>query len=372
MRLGIFGGTFDPVHLGHLAAAEEAAQRFALAQALFVPAQRQPLKDAAPRASNADRLAMLQRAIAGNPRFAVSALELERPAPSYTVDTLRALHVNYGPGCELYFLIGIDAANVFDRWREPAAVLRLARLIVMSRSEEREPDWPMLRAIAPDAADRIDLLAVPDVDVSSRDLRRRVAAGEPIRYQVPESVREYIESHGLYRSEMHGVGVRTQALAVEPLVPGDREWVRRFVRERWGAETVAGHGAIYYPNELPGFVATQDGERVGLLTYQIAGRACEVVTIDSLRPATGIGTALIDAATAAARAAGCRRVWLITTNDNLNALRFYQKRGFVIAALRPNAIAAARTLKPEIPLLGHDAIPLRDEIELELALDDAR
>src|SRR5947209_4692483 len=118
MRLGIFGGTFDPIHLGHLAAAEEAAHRFELAQVLFVPAQHQPLKDEGPCASTAQRLAMLDLAIADNPRFAVSPLELERPAPSYTVDTLRALRARHGESCEMYFLIGIDAINVLDRWRE--------------------------------------------------------------------------------------------------------------------------------------------------------------------------------------------------------------------------------------------------------------
>jgi nicotinate-nucleotide adenylyltransferase len=201
VRLGVFGGTFDPVHLGHLAAAEEAAYWFALSTVLFVPAQRQPLKDAAPRASTADRVAMLERAVAGNPRFAVGTLELERPAPSYTVDTLRELHAMHGPDCELYFLVGIDAANALDRWREPAEILRLARLIVMSRSEAREPDWAMLRAIAPDAQERIATLAVPDVDVSSHDLRQRAATDQPIRYQVPDAVWEYIEARGLYRTE---------------------------------------------------------------------------------------------------------------------------------------------------------------------------
>jgi nicotinate-nucleotide adenylyltransferase len=201
VRLGVFGGTFDPVHLGHLAAAEEAAYRFDLSTILFVPAQHQPLKDAAPRASTAERVAMLERAVAGNPRFAVSTLELERPAPSYTVDTLRELRATHGPACELYFLVGIDAANALDRWREPAEILRLARLIVMSRSEAREPDWAMLRAIAPDAQERIATLAVPDVDVSSHDLRRRAATGQPIRYQVPDAVWEYIEERGLYRTE---------------------------------------------------------------------------------------------------------------------------------------------------------------------------
>ncbi len=201
MRLGVLGGTFDPVHLGHLAAAEEAAYRFDLERVLLLPARRQPLKDHEPWASDAQRLAMLRLAAEGNPRFAVSALELERPAPSYTVDTLRLLHESYGSSCELYFLLGIDAVNALDRWREPAALLRLARLVVMSRSDVREPDWALLQKISPDAADRVELLAVPDIDISSRELRRRVAANAPIRYQVPDAVWAYIEAHHLYSGE---------------------------------------------------------------------------------------------------------------------------------------------------------------------------
>lgn len=201
MRIGVFGGTFDPVHVGHLAAAEEAAQCLTLARVLFIPAQRQPLKEQAPGATATDRLAMLTAAVAGNPRFAVNDIELRRPAPSYTVETLRVLREQYGAEAELYLLLGIDAANTLHHWREPGAILRLARLVVMSRSEQRHPDWAMLLGIAPDAEQRIELLAVPDLDLSSRELRRRVAAGEPIRYQVVDTVRAYIERHGLYRPD---------------------------------------------------------------------------------------------------------------------------------------------------------------------------
>ncbi len=203
MRLGVFGGTFDPIHLGHLAAAEEAAYRLDLDPVLFVPAHHQPLKEQAPRVSDADRLAMVTLAIEGNPRFAVSTVELERPAPSYTVETLRHLRRTYGDaasGRELYFLLGIDSANTLDRWREPAALLGLARLVVMSRGKVPEPDWEMLRRIDPalPIRERVIALAVPDIDVSARDLRRRIGAGEPVRYQLPEPVRAYIEQHRLY------------------------------------------------------------------------------------------------------------------------------------------------------------------------------
>jgi len=208
MRIGILGGSFDPVHLGHLAAAEEAVYRFALDHVLLLPARLQPLKEGGPCADDGQRLAMLRLAVAGNPRLAVSTLELERPAPSYTVDTLRALRASLGVSAELYFLLGIDAVNALDRWREPAELPRLARLIVMSRGDVREPDWTTLRAVAPDARERIDLLTVPDIDISSRDLRQRVASGAPIRYQVPEAVWAYIEEQGLYQASTASAAAR--------------------------------------------------------------------------------------------------------------------------------------------------------------------
>jgi ribosomal protein S18 acetylase RimI-like enzyme len=158
------------------------------------------------------------------------------------------------------------------------------------------------------------------------------------------------------------------ALKIRPLSPADRDWATRHVAEHWGAEIVVAHGTLYHPAELLGFVAELDGKTVGLVTFHIAGDACEIVTLDSLRPDQGIGTALIEAVKAAADAAGCRRLWLITTNDNLHALGFYQKRGFQSAAVHPGAVNESRKLKPEIPLIGNDGIPIRDEIELEIVL----
>jgi len=127
---------------------------------------------------------------------------------------------------------------------------------------------------------------------------------------------------------------------------------------------------VYHPQDLPGFVAIQEGEKVGLVTYNIEGESCEVVTIDSIRPSSGVGTALIEAVRDIAIKSRCKRLWLITTNDNLNALRFYQKRGFVLVAVHRNALDVSRKLKPEISLIGDDGIPLRDEIELEMMLDN--
>jgi len=157
-------------------------------------------------------------------------------------------------------------------------------------------------------------------------------------------------------------------LNIRSLSPADCDWVKRHIAEHWGAEIVVAHGTIYHPAALPGFVAEMAGEVAGLVTFHIAGGACEIVTLDSLRPDQGIGTALIEAVKAAADAAGCRRLWLITTNDNLHALGFYQKRGFRLAAVHPGAVNESRKLKPEIPLIGNDGIPIRDEIELEIVL----
>jgi len=126
------------------------------------------------------------------------------------------------------------------------------------------------------------------------------------------------------------------------------------------------HGDIYYPHELSGFVALQNNFPVGLVTYHIAGQACEIVTLSSEQPGIGIGSALIEAVGEIARATGCRRLWLVTTNDNLHALGFYQKRGFLLVKIHRNAVEKSRQLKPLIPLYGMNGIPIRDEIELEM------
>jgi ribosomal protein S18 acetylase RimI-like enzyme len=147
----------------------------------------------------------------------------------------------------------------------------------------------------------------------------------------------------------------------------DRAWIRAFLTERWGEQVVV-HGTCYLPGELPGFVAIEEAAPVGLATYRTDDDACELVTLDSLREGRGIGSALVGAVIEQARLSACRRVWLVTTNDNLGALRFYQRRGFWLAALRPGAVDQARRLKPSIPLTGEHQIPIRDELELELHL----
>src|SRR6266480_5647996 len=160
-------------------------------------------------------------------------------------------------------------------------------------------------------------------------------------------------------------------ITIQPLNTADREWVSQFMLEHWGSNKVVSRWVVYYPQDLPGFVALHESEKVGLVTYNITGASCEIVTIDSIRPSSGVGSALIKAVRYIAINSGCKRLWLITTNDNMNALRFYQKRGLHIVAVYPDAIERSRKLKPSIPLVGNDGIPLRDELELEVSLESA-
>ena len=156
---------------------------------------------------------------------------------------------------------------------------------------------------------------------------------------------------------------------VRPVTETDIPWIKAWLNQHWGSERMVARGEIFYPADHAGFVALLEGEPAGLLTYRIVDQECEITALDSSKEGIGIGTTLIEAARQVAVEAGCRRLWLITTNDNLNALGFYQKRGFVLAAVYPNAMQHSRELKPEIPLIGANNIPLRDEIELEMPLE---
>ena len=148
----------------------------------------------------------------------------------------------------------------------------------------------------------------------------------------------------------------------------DRKWVEAFIKSHWGSEIVVAKGRIIRPAELDGFAALKGRVPIGLLTFRIEGPYCEIVTIDSTAQGMGIGTMLIDAVKDEAKVKGCTKLWLITTNDNLNALGFYQRRGFRLVALYPNALEASRKLKPQISLKATNGIPIRDELELELEL----
>ena len=155
---------------------------------------------------------------------------------------------------------------------------------------------------------------------------------------------------------------------IRPVNKDDKAWIAALLEEWWAGPRIVSRGKIHRTDESPGFIAVWDGEPSGLITYEIIGDNCEITSINSLAEGQGIGSALVDAVTDAATQAGCRRLWLITTNDNTAALRFWQKRGFKLVAVYPDAVEQSRRIKPEIPLTGNDGIPIRDEIELEMIL----
>jgi nicotinate-nucleotide adenylyltransferase len=189
MRLGMFGGSFDPVHVGHLIVAEAAADILQLEKILFVPARVQPFKIGQHSASAEDRVAMLQLAIAENPRFSLDRREIERAGPSYTVDTLRELH-SETPQDALFLLVGADAAWDLPRWHDAELLTRYADLIALSRPGLEIPDFEMI-------SEAVD---VPAINLSATHIRQSISKGVSLRYLLPSAVLEYIESNGLYGS----------------------------------------------------------------------------------------------------------------------------------------------------------------------------
>jgi ribosomal protein S18 acetylase RimI-like enzyme len=158
---------------------------------------------------------------------------------------------------------------------------------------------------------------------------------------------------------------------VRRIEPDDRQWAAEVLTRSWGSTRVVSRGRVHDASALPGLVAVLGDERAGLLTFSVQDDQCEVVTLDSLVERRGVGRALLTMAAHEAAGLGCRRLWLITTNDNLPALRFYQRLGWDLVALHRGAVDGARRLKPEIPQVGLDGIPLRHELELELLLPGA-
>ena len=196
-RLGIIGGTFDPIHLGHLIIAEEFWYRLRLERVLFLPTSSPPHKVGQAISPVDDRLAMLGLAIEGNPHFAISVIDAERPGLTYTADTLPILQAR-NPRAQLYFLIGLDSLRDLPTWHEPGRIVRQARLGVAGRPGV-ELDLPAVLAQVPEAAGRIDFVDVPLIGISASDIRQRVGDGAPITYQVPAAVEAYIYAHRLYR-----------------------------------------------------------------------------------------------------------------------------------------------------------------------------
>jgi len=158
-------------------------------------------------------------------------------------------------------------------------------------------------------------------------------------------------------------------ISVRRLTVDDLPRLRLVLKENWGDGFVVAHGVIYYPDSLDGFIALDGEEWIGEITYTFSGNDCEIVSLDSARERQGVGTMLIHKVVEEARAKDCRRIFLVATNDNLNALGFYQKRGFELAAVHRGAVNESRKIKPGIPLIGANNIPLRDEIELEMMLN---
>jgi GNAT superfamily N-acetyltransferase len=160
--------------------------------------------------------------------------------------------------------------------------------------------------------------------------------------------------------------ITMNTVKIRVIKSSDRSWILALLRSEWGSEMVVSRGNVHNAAKLHGFIACLSGKPCGLLTYRLSGNQCEIVTLNSLEQGRGIGSALINSAIETARRKNCRRIWLITTNDNTDALRFYQKRGFQMVAIHRDALRYSRRLKPEIPLIGRNGIPLRDEIELEI------
>jgi nicotinate-nucleotide adenylyltransferase len=201
--LGILGGTFDPIHLAHLALAQEAAEALGLERILFVPAGSPPHKPGVAISSGIHRLAMVELAIAGNDRFVASRLELDRDGPSYTVDTLEALQASRraeGLRAEMTLILSADAFLGFAGWRDPRRVLELARLAVAPRDGYPEAGPDSLPSDLADRADRMVLLDWPRIRLSASTLRARAAAGSSLRYLVPDAVAAYIGDHALYET----------------------------------------------------------------------------------------------------------------------------------------------------------------------------
>lgn len=200
MRIGILGGTFDPIHYGHLAVADLVCSRLSLSRVLLVPAAQQPLKQRPSLATAAQRLAMVELACQDYPRLQPCRLELDRPPPSYTVDTLSTLARQFPAPAELFLIIGADAANDLARWRAVPRIAELAHLVVVTRPAVAFDPADATR-LYPQLRGRLISLPGPDLAISSTALRARLAAGDSLRYLLPESVRRYMVAQHLARPE---------------------------------------------------------------------------------------------------------------------------------------------------------------------------
>ena len=201
-RVGLMGGTFDPIHYAHLAVAEEVRVFLDLTEMVFIPAGQPPHKQGLEHTHSSHRLAMVQLAIASNPHFSLSRVEIDRQGSSYLVDTLSILHGQWGPNTELFFVIGWDSLQEFHTWYRSADIMaQLTGLVAVRRpGYEASIEYNKeLERCLPGITQRLIVVTGPQLAISSTDLRRRVAEGRPIKYQTPESVENYIIEHGLYQ-----------------------------------------------------------------------------------------------------------------------------------------------------------------------------
>ena len=199
MRRGILGGTFDPIHSGHLILAQEVQWRLRLDEVWFVPTGSPWMKRGEPVTERRHRRAMVELAIEGNPDFRVSTLELDRPGETYTVETLEELRAGPMANDELLFIMGADTLHSMHLWREPKRILELTRLVVALRPGYGAIDLEQLKAVDPAAPERVMTVHMPLIEISGAELRRRVSHGEPVRYLAPDAVADYISRHDLYR-----------------------------------------------------------------------------------------------------------------------------------------------------------------------------
>lgn len=198
MKLGIFGGTFNPPHIGHLILAETAADALGLETVYFVPAADPPHKVGVARATVEHRLQMVAVAIQNNPRFQLSRMDIDRPGPHYTVEMVGLFQAQY-PQAELYFLMGGDSLRDLLTWHQPAVLLERCSLVVLSRPVVA-PDMDLLYAELPLLREKLIFMSSPEVDISSSNIVTRLKNGQSVRYRLPEEVREYIVEHGLYQT----------------------------------------------------------------------------------------------------------------------------------------------------------------------------
>ncbi len=199
-KLGVLGGTFDPVHHGHLVAAQEALFQLGLDWVLFVPAGTPPHKPKRPISPDAHRLRMLELALTDQPHFAISRVDVDRPGPHYTMETLTLLHEAWGPDVTFYFVEGTDSLADILNWRDPARILDLCRLAVVNRPDV-EVDLARLEAALPGLRAKLHWVEMPLLEISSTDLRRRVREGRPISYLLPPEVEAYVLENGLYLND---------------------------------------------------------------------------------------------------------------------------------------------------------------------------